>query len=105
MITIPRTEYEAMQARINDLDDILAGHAAMTGDTLPRDLAVRVMEGEHPARVWREHKGFTAAALADKVGISKPYLSEIENGRKPGSVEVYRNIAAALGVAIDAVVP
>ena len=67
-VTIPRAEYEAMQARLEDLDDILAAHEAMTGATLPHDLAMRVISGEHPTRVWREYRGLSASALAEAAG-------------------------------------
>lgn len=104
-VTIPRTEYEAMLARIEDLDDILAGHAASTGATLPHEFAMRIVGGEHPVRVWREYRGMSAVALAETARVSKTYLSEIETGKKPGSVEAYKNIASALDVPVDAVLP
>ncbi len=104
-VTIPRAEYEAMRAKIEDLDDILAGHAAITGATLPHDLAMRVINGEHPVKVWREHRGLSASALASAASVSKGYLSEIEAGKKPGSVEAYKAVAQALNVPVDAVLP
>lgn len=104
-VTIPQEEYEALLARVEDLDDILAAHAAMTGARLPHDYAMRIVDGEHPTRVWRDYRGFNASALAEKSGVSKTYLSEIETGKKPGSVEAYKAIAAALSVPLDAVVP
>jgi len=104
-VTIPRAEYEAMRTRLEDLDDILAGHAARTGASLPHDFAIRIIGGEHPVRVWREYRGISAVALAAAAQVSKTYLSEIETGKKPGSVEAYKGIAGALGVPVDAVLP
>lgn len=104
-VTIPREEYESMRSRIEDLDDILAGHAAVTGATLPHDFAIRVIAGEHPVRVWREYRGLSAVALADAANVSRAYLSEIETGKKPGSVEAYKGMAGTLGVPIDALLP
>ncbi|SEH49684.1 helix-turn-helix domain-containing protein [Magnetospirillum fulvum] len=101
-VTIPRAEYEAMQTRIEDLDDILAGHAARTGVTLPHDFAMRIINGDHPVRVWREYRALSAVALAEAAKVSKAYLSEIETGKKPGSVEAYKSLAAALAVPVDA---
>ena len=103
-VTISRQEYEALQARIEDLDDILAGYGA-TGATLPNAFAMRVLDGEHPVTVWREYKGLTMSALAKASGVSKGYLSEIEAGKKPGSVEAYKAVAAALDLPVDAVIP
>jgi DNA-binding XRE family transcriptional regulator len=103
--TIPLDELNAMRARLEDQADILAAYEARSGAALPHDLAMRVIEGEHPVRVWREYRGLSASALAEKAGVSKTYLSEIETGRKPGSVEAYKALAAVLRVPIDAIVP
>lgn len=104
-VTIPRAEYDAMRARIEDLDDILAGHAAHTGATLPHEFAMRIINGEHPLRVWREYRGMTATALAEAANVGKGYLSEIETGKKPGSIDAWKALAAALGVPVDALLP
>jgi transcriptional regulator with XRE-family HTH domain len=52
----------------------------------------------------REEKGMSATKLAEKAGISKSYLSELENpngeGKKP-SAELLYDIAKALGVAMS----
>ncbi|MEQ9047738.1 MAG: helix-turn-helix transcriptional regulator [Sneathiellaceae bacterium] len=49
-------------------------------------------------RVWREHRGITQDELARRVGLSKSFLSEIENGKKTGSIKTLRAIAEALGI-------
>ena len=103
-VTIPKQEYEALQARIEDLDDILAGYRA-TGASLPSAFAMRVLEGEHPLKVWRDFKGFSLSALAKASNISKGYLSEIEAGKKPGSIEAYKTMADILDLPVDAIIP
>ncbi|MGE4339217.1 MAG: helix-turn-helix domain-containing protein [Pigmentiphaga sp.] len=105
-ITIPRKEYDAMRARLEDLDDIIAAQAAISGPSLPHAFAVRIFEGdEHPVRVWREFRGLSATALSEAAGVSKTYLSEIETGKKPGSIEAYKALAAVLDVPLDVIVP
>jgi transcriptional regulator with XRE-family HTH domain len=59
------------------------------------------MEGESPVRVWREFRGLSLRALAAKSGVSPGYLSEIELGKKPGSVEAYKALAEALDTSVD----
>lgn len=49
-------------------------------------------------RVWREHRGITQDELARRVSLSKSFLSEIENGKKTGSIKTLRAIAEALGI-------
>ena len=67
----------------------------------PAHLVKRLIEGEHPVRVWREHRGLSARELAASAGIAGSYLSAIENGRIPGSVPALKHIATALRVTID----
>ena len=43
----------------------------------------------------------TAAALAKKAGIASAYLSQIETGKREGTVETYRKLASALGITLD----
>ena len=43
----------------------------------------------------------TGGELADKAGITQPYLSEIETGQKDGGLKVMAKIAAILGVSLD----
>ena len=55
-------------------------------------------------RRFRTEKGLTAAELADAAGISRSYLSELENGtgeHKRPSVQVIYRIGKALGVSMS----
>ena len=49
-------------------------------------------------RKIRKEFGWTQADLAEKSGISVPFMTQIELGRKSASLEVVQNIAAALNV-------
>jgi mRNA interferase RelE/StbE len=100
-IVIPRTEYEAMRTRLEDLEDILAAERARGGTPMPLDWAKRIIEGEHPVRVWREYRGLSLRGLAVRAGIGPSYLSEIERGDKPGSVDAYKALADALETSMD----
>ena len=51
----------------------------------------------------RESKGVSQEALAMQAKISRPHLSDIENGKAQPSVEVAFRIAAALGCSIEAI--
>ena len=42
-----------------------------------------------------------AGELATAAGIANSYLSDIENGKKPGSINAMKRIAIALDVTID----
>ena len=53
---------------------------------------------ETPLRILRQYRGLTQEELAEKAGLSRPYLTEIETGRKNGSVKALNLLAKALGV-------
>jgi transcriptional regulator with XRE-family HTH domain len=36
----------------------------------------------HFIRAWRKHRGLTQAQLAERIGIDRSYLSNIETGRR-----------------------
>ena len=64
-------------------------------------MAQRLVSGESPIRVFREYRGLTQTQLAKAAKIARPYLSEIESGRKRGSVSILKSIAAALELDLD----
>ena len=77
--------------------DILAGH----DELVPAEIADRLLDGEIPVKVWREHRGLTARALAQVAGVSDVYLSQIKSGAKPGAPTALGKLARALGLQID----
>jgi transcriptional regulator with XRE-family HTH domain len=40
------------------------------------------MSKRHFIREWRKHRGLTQEQLAERIGITKSYLSKIEGGKK-----------------------
>lgn len=111
-VTLSRADFETLVEAAEDAADRAAlrshdrevaarGAAAVRSDALPLAEAMRMVRGESPVRVWREHRGLTQAALAEAAAVGVSYLSEIETGRKPGSVAALGKLARALGVALD----
>ncbi|MFA5123371.1 helix-turn-helix domain-containing protein [Zavarzinia sp.] len=70
-------------------------------EALPATMVKHLIEGESPLRVWREHRGLSARALAEKAGLSQAYVSQIEGGRREGSIAAFKALATALDVTID----
>ena len=102
LVILAKAEYE----KLVDQADIAAGHKALASiaageEVIPAEIANRIIDGENKVRVWRDHRGMTARELAAAVGVGAPYISELETGRKEGSVSVMKKIAAALKVDID----
>lgn len=107
MVTIPREEYERLQAAAEDLADLQsydrakAALAAGEEELVPADYVNRLLNGESALRVYRDLRGLTQAALAAKAGVNRVTVTEIETGRKQGSVTTQRALANALDVALD----
>jgi DNA-binding XRE family transcriptional regulator len=70
-------------------------------ETWPAELVYELMETDSRIRVFRKYRGMTMTELAQAAGISQPYLSDIENGKKTGSVDVLKRIAVVLKVDLD----
>ncbi len=103
-VTLARSEYEAMIARTEELEEALAARNADDGSRIPHEVALAIMGGERPVLAFRRHHRMTLRDLAARTGIAAGYLSEIERGLKPGSAEALSRIAAVLGTTIDALV-
>ena len=91
-----------------DFDEVLedaaeaAAYARTRGEeSLPIELADRLLAGENPVRVWREHRGLSLAALADQAGVGKGFLSQIENGQRTGTIETLKKLARALELDLE----
>ncbi len=66
---------------------------------LPEDiLDALTARQDSPVKIVRKHRGLTQKELSDMAGISRPYLTEIETGKKDGSLRAMKAIAEALGV-------
>jgi len=71
------------------------------GETIPGEVVHAILDGAPPLRAWRRHRRLTLDGLAAKVGVTKGCLSQIENGRKSGTLDLARRLAAALDVTLD----
>ncbi len=71
-----------------------------TDNAIPLDVLERLLDGEHPLKVFRRHRALTQKQLADLTGLNATYLSQIETRKRRGSTRVYRRLATALGVDI-----
>ena len=103
-VTLKRADYDALIARNQELEEMLAALDADRGDRIPHEPALAIMRGENPIAVFRRHRGVTLRDLSKMTGVSVSYLSEIERGIKHGSAATLSHIASALGTTIDALI-
>jgi ribosome-binding protein aMBF1 (putative translation factor) len=110
-VLLRRADYEALVREAEDAADAVqvreveARVAAGEDEYVPTELTKRLLAGEVPVRVWREHRGLSARALAARAGISAAYLSQIETSKKPGSFDAMAKLARALGVDMEDLEP
>jgi hypothetical protein len=106
-VTLRRADFESLLKQLEDAQDIAAIReteariASGDDERVPIAVVDRLVTGEHPVRVWREHRGMTGRALAAAAQIPASYLSAIESGRKPGSFQAMAALAAALRVDME----
>jgi DNA-binding XRE family transcriptional regulator len=108
-VVIPYADYQRLTEAAELLEDIRdydeAKQAIEEGEELLSSQVVyAILDGGNPIRVWREHRGLTQRQLAEAVGISAPYLSQLESGKRRGTTEVLSAIAEALDLALDDIV-
>lgn len=103
LVILAKAEYELLldKADIAKADKIKADVAAGREEAIPAEIVRRLISGESKVKVWRNHRGLTARELADATDLSAPYISEIESGRKEGSISAMKKIAEALKVDLD----
>ena len=102
-VTLPRTDYlrlkakaEGMAALTDEELGILAKADTAGAEFLPAAMVKRILAGEPPLKIWREHRGFTQAQLAADVGSSAAYLSQLESGKRRAGRNLVTRLAAAL---------
>ncbi|MDP1547892.1 MAG: helix-turn-helix domain-containing protein [Anaerolineales bacterium] len=104
---LPYEEYLKLLEQAEMLEDIRDYDAAKAelengeDELIPSEVVEALLDGENPIKVWREYRELTQQQLADAAGISKPYLSQIETGKRKGTVDILSAIAKALNVSLD----
>lgn len=104
-VLVEEARYQQMLDIVEDkiTEQALRNFAISSQERLPHEMVKRLCE-ENPLRVWREYRGLSGRQLAEAVGISSAYLSDIETGKKDGSIAVMKRLAEVLRVDIDDIV-
>lgn len=107
MVLIPFEEYERLveaaedAADARDVDEIKRRLATGEEELIPAKIVDRMIDGENKLRVWREYRSMSAKELAEATGLAAPYISQLETGKREGTIETFKKLAAALRVDID----
>jgi DNA-binding XRE family transcriptional regulator len=90
---------DAADAR--EVDEIKRRLATGEEELIPAVVVDRTIDGENKLRVWREYRGMSARELAEATDLAPPYISQLETGKREGTIETFKKVAAALRVDID----
>jgi len=88
-------DYDSAKVALNHGEDEL----------IPSDVVYAILDGANSIKTWREYRMLSQHELAEKAGISVPYLSQLETNKRKGSLTVLSAIAKALKVSLEHVVP
>ena len=105
---VPIDIWERVREGLEDADAVAAYDLAVANDdgfTIPAGVLRAELDGSHPVRAWREHRGLTMQTLADAAAVSKPYISQIEGGKRAGTAATLKKLAKVLKVPLDVLQP
>jgi len=109
-VIIPYESYLQLIEDIETAEDIrdydLIKQRIVSGEEelIPGEIVYAILDGESPIRVWRKYRQQSQRQLARSAGISVPYLSQLEVGKRSGTAKVLNSIAAALRVSLDEII-
>ena len=97
---VPADIWERVKAMVEDAQDAAAYAEAQANDDgfrVPHAVVLAEIDGAHPVKAWRDFRGLTLQALADAAGVSKPYVSQIEGGKRAGTTATLKKLVGVLG--------
>lgn len=89
---------------VKEYDRVKAALEAGDEEVIPGEVVNAILDGANPIKVWREYRQLSQQDAAEVMGISVPYLSQLETGKRRGSFAVLSAIARALKVPLDILV-
>jgi DNA-binding XRE family transcriptional regulator len=90
---------DAVDARV--ASEIKRRLATGEEELISAEMVDRMIDGENKLLLWREHRGMSAKELAEATGLAAPYITQLETGKREGSIETFKKIATACRVGID----
>tara|TARA_R110000868_G_scaffold392051_2_gene662537 strand:+ start:1883 stop:2248 length:366 start_codon:yes stop_codon:yes gene_type:complete len=105
-IVLPIKEYKKLISLLEDFEDIkeIKDYLDSQEETFPIDVVTDLSNGENPIKIYRNYRKTSQTSLAKKVGVSKQYISQLENNERSGSSKVLKSIASALNIDIDEII-
>ena len=110
---LPRKDYEALAAKAQEVDEDL-GTARIVARArkeiaagmplIPKEVVDRIARGDNALRALRQWRGKTQLYVSHKTNVGQGYISDLERGRRKGTIAVLKKIADVLKVPLDLIV-
>ena len=110
---LARKEYEALAAKAQEADEDF-GTARLIArarkeiaaglPVIPKEVVDRIARGENALRALRQWRGKTQLYIAHKTNIGQGYISDLETGRREGTITALKKIAYVLKLPLDLIV-
>jgi len=99
----PIDEWRRIESTLEDRVDAAAVRAFLKhpAETIPDSVLAAILDGNHPIKAFREHRGLTQAQLAKAAGTSSVYISQIERKGRRAGAKLRVKLAKTLRVAPD----
>ncbi|ESZ35405.1 MULTISPECIES: helix-turn-helix transcriptional regulator [unclassified Mesorhizobium] len=106
LVVIPKADYEALlhaaeEAREDAADVAIYDERKAefkTEKPLPAEVTMDVLRGSSRLKALRNWRKLTQAELADAIGVSQGFLSDLESNRRKPSVQTTTVLSKALDV-------
>jgi hypothetical protein len=99
------SRFDALREMVEDREATVAFARTRGQESVPDSVVARLLDGENPVRVWRQHRGLSLRCLAGQVGTSRSALSDIETGKSEGRLSILHRVAVTLGIGLEELVP
>lgn len=107
LVVIPESEYRRLIEIMEDAEDIAMAEAANRRDAdgtavyVEGDLAFAMLDAPTMLAGAIGYRKVKLAELKARTGLSVSYISDMARGRKRGSIDAWRKLAAALDVPLE----
>ena len=98
-------EIEELETQVDGLVARIARIETANDEFIPWEMHKRLSAGENAVKVWREHRGMSAIALAGAASVGEAQLLAYEAGGPEPGLRALARIAQVLRLDVDDLVP
>lgn len=90
-----------MLADIRSFDSVKNSIDNGDEELIPASVVNELADGKNPIKIWREYRQITQQQVAKEIGVSVPFISQLETAKRKASIDVMSKLAVLLKVDID----